>query len=99
MSRPRASRRLTRPQSRWRLRGLEAEHASVMAQIDGDLLHDEDLAAVGADCDALGGRAVHQGRKLYVLPAGLDIAAAVAEVCRRVAEESGVEHELLAAGE
>jgi hydroxymethylpyrimidine pyrophosphatase-like HAD family hydrolase len=42
---------------------------------------------------------VHQGRKLYVLPAGLDKAAAVQHVAERVAGESGSAPLVLAAGD
>jgi hypothetical protein len=83
----------------WLLRVRDADDVFLVAQVEGDLLHAEELASVSGDCDALGWRAVHQGRKLYVLPSGLDKAAAVAEVAARVAEETGSQPEVLAAGD
>lgn len=68
----------------WLLRLRDADDVFLVAQVDADRLHAEELNAVTDSCGTLGWRAVHQGRKLYVLPNGLDKAAAVAEVARRV---------------
>ena len=79
----------------WLLRVRDADDVFLVAQVDADLLHADELHAVSGSCDELGWRAVHQGRKLYVLPSGLDKAAAVAHVAERI----GGDPVLLAAGD
>ena len=69
--------------SEWLLRLRDADDVFLVAQVDADRLHADELSDVTGRCSGLGWRAVHQGRKLYVLPNGLDKAAAVAEVARR----------------
>ena len=83
----------------WLLRVRDADDVFLVAAVDADLLHDDELADVTADCGSLGWRAVHQGRKLYLLPNALDKAAAVREVAERVADELGERPLLLAAGD
>ena len=83
----------------WLLRVRDADDTFLVAAVDRELLHADELAAVTSSCQALGWRAVHQGRKLYVLPSGLDKATAVAHVAERVADELGGDPVLLAAGD
>lgn len=78
----------------WLLRVRMADGVFLVAQVEASLLVGDALAEVTARCAALGWRAVHQGRKLYVLPGGLSKAAAVAEVCARAGADT-----LLAAGD
>jgi hypothetical protein len=83
----------------WLLRVRDADDVFLVAAVDADLLHGAELEEVTASCSELGWRAVHQGRKLYLLPNALDKAAAVREVARRVAEEHGQDPVVLAAGD
>ena len=83
----------------WLLRVRDADDVFLVAAVDGDLLHGAELEEVTASCGSLGWRAVHQGRKRYLLPNALDKAAAVREVARRVAEERGGHPVVLAAGD
>ncbi len=64
----------------WLLRHKDADELFVVAMVEAEHLDEAHLAEVTEACVALGWRAVHQGRKLYVLPTGLDKAAAVTYV-------------------
>lgn len=83
----------------WLLRVRGADDVFLVATVNSDLLHADELGAVADRCDALGWRAVLQGRKLYVLPNGLDKTAAVTLVAERVADEGRGDPLLLAAGD
>jgi hypothetical protein len=83
----------------WLLRVRDADDVFLVAAVDADLLAGDELDLVSAGCTELGWRAVHQGRKLYVLPSGLDKAAAVQHVADRVAAEAGSAPLVLAAGD
>jgi len=83
----------------WLLRVRDADDVFLVAAVDADLLSADELAHVSSACDGHGWRALHQGRKLYVLPHGLDKAAAVAEVADRVCSETGSPTVVLAAGD
>jgi hypothetical protein len=83
----------------WLLRVRDADDIFLVAAVDADLLSADELAHVSSACDGHGWRALHQGRKLYVLPHGLDKAAAVAEVAHRVGHETGSTTVVLAAGD
>lgn len=84
----------------WLLRLRDADDVFLVAAVDADLLHGDELAAVSGHCGTLGWRTVHQGRKLYVLPNGLDKAAAVQRVVDLVTLDQGRgEPLLLAAGD
>lgn len=65
----------------WLLRARPADGAFLVAQVED--LPAAELAEVSQACTGLGWRAVHQGRKLYVLPLGLHKADAVAAVRER----------------
>lgn len=83
----------------WLLRVRDADDVFLVAAVDADLLSADELAHVSSACDGHGWRALHQGRKLYVLPYGLDKAAAVAHVAERVGDETGSPAVVLAAGD
>lgn len=83
----------------WLLRVRDADGLFLVAGVQPELLHPGELAEVVGACTARGWRALHQGRKLYVLPAGLDKAAAVAHVADRVRTTAGEPVVLLAAGD
>ena len=83
----------------WLLRIRDADDVFLVAAVDADLLSADELAHVTSACDGHGWRALHQGRKLYVLPHALDKAAAVARVAERVAHDTGTTVRLLAAGD
>ena len=83
----------------WLLRLRAADDVFLVAAVDADLLHADELASVTGACDSHGWRAHHQGRKLYVLPHGLDKAAAVAHVVERLEGETGCATSVLAAGD
>lgn len=83
----------------WLLRVRDADDVFLVAAVDADLLHADELAHVTGACDSHGWRAHHQGRKLYVLPNGLDKAAAVAHVAERLEDETGSRPTVLAAGD
>ncbi len=84
----------------WLLRVRDADGVFLVAAVDGDLLHGDELVAVTGSCAGLGWRAVHQGGKLYLLPIGLDKSAAVLRVVERVSQEhGGGDPVLLAAGD
>lgn len=83
----------------WLLRLRDADDVFLVAAVDADLLSADELAHVASACDGHGWRALHQGRKLYVLPHALDKAAAVAHVAERVAADTGSPVDLLAAGD
>ena len=83
----------------WLLRVRDADDVFLVAAVDADLLHADELACVTGACDSHGWRAHHQGRKLYVLPNGLDKAAAVAHVVERLEGETGSRASVLAAGD
>ena len=83
----------------WLLRLRDADDVFLVAAVDADLLHADELAHVRRACDGHGWRALHQGRKLYVLPHALDKAAAVEHVAERVGSDSGLPVDLLAAGD
>lgn len=86
--------------SGWLLRVRDADDVFLVAAVDAELLGADELASVSTSCGALGWRTVHQGRKLYVLPNGLDKAAAVQRVMELVALDQGRgEPLLLAAGD
>ena len=72
----------------WLLRLRDADGLFLVAAVQTDRLSPDELAEVTAACAAHGWRALHQGRKLYVLPRALDKAAAVAHVAERVARAS-----------
>lgn len=67
----------------WLLRVRDADDCFLVAAVDPLLLTPDELAAVVQVCDTHGWRALHQGRKLYLLPHALDKAAAVAHVVER----------------
>lgn len=81
----------------WLLRHKDADELFVVAMVEAEHLDADHLAEVTEACIALGWRAVHQGRKLYVLPTGLDKAAAVSYV-RDLAFPAG-RPQVLAAGD
>ena len=66
----------------WLLRVRDADDLFLVAAVED--LGPDDLAEVAEACTGHGWRAVHQGRKLYLLPGGLDKAAAVAHVVEQV---------------
>lgn len=84
----------------WLLRLRDADDVFLVAAVDAGLLGVDELASVSTSCGALGWRTVHQGRKLYLLPNGLDKAAAVQRVMELVTLDQGRgEPLLLAAGD
>lgn len=83
----------------WLLRVRDADDVFLVAAVDADLLGEPELEHVTAACAGHGWRALHQGRKLYVLPEALDKAAAVAHVAERLADETGTAPQVLAAGD
>ena len=83
----------------WLLRVRGADDMFLVAAVDPDLLGVEELADIAGQCARHGWRALHQGRKLYVVPNELGKTAAVAHVAERVAEQSGRAPTVLAAGD
>ena len=83
----------------WLLRLRDADGLFLVAAVQAELLLPQILAEVTEACAAHGWRALHQGRKLYVLPRGLDKAAAVAQVAERVGRTSSSPVVVLAAGD
>ena len=83
----------------WLLRLRDADGLFLVTAVQADLLRPDELAEVTAACAAQGWRALHQGRKLYVLPRALDKAAAVAHVADRVRTSGGEPVVVLAAGD
>ena len=83
----------------WLLRLRDADGLFLVAAVEADLLGQDDLAEVTAACATRGWRTLHQGRKLYVLPAALDKAAAVAHVAALVGRTSAEPVVVLAAGD
>lgn len=68
----------------WILRVHTAEDLFTYAIIDRDLMPADWIAALHAQCLALGWTVSVQGRKLYCVPAAVNKSAAVAEVHRRL---------------
>ncbi len=83
----------------WFLRLKDADELFLVAAVDADHLSAEQQEEITASCAAHGWRAVHQGRKLYVLPGGLDKAGAVAHVAERVGHDLGTAPTVFAAGD
>jgi hypothetical protein len=83
----------------WFLRLRDADGLFLVAAVEADHLGAGQQDEIDASCDAHGWRAVHQGRKLYVLPSGLDKADAVAHVAERVGHAGGTLPRVLAAGD
>ena len=75
----------------WLLRLRDADDVFLVAAVDAELLTADELAEVTGAVAGHGWRAHHQGRKLYVLPDGLDKAAAVTRVGELVAAEPGAQ--------
>jgi len=83
----------------WFLWLKDADELFLVAAVDADHLGAEQQEEIAASCAAHGWRAVHQGRKLYVLPGGLDKAYAVAHVAERVGHDLGTAPTVFAAGD
>jgi hypothetical protein len=81
------------------LRTTVADGLFCTAIVDPGRFGAEQAAALQGTCGPLGWRVAHQGRKVYVLPHGLDKVHAVAHVAGLVAARVGTHPRVLAAGD
>ena len=73
----------------WLLRFANADDVFSYAIVDPHLLDDGQFATLAAQCAKIGWRATLQGRKLYLLPPGLDKNAAADYLWERLADGEG----------